>query len=372
MTGTSSTPVFIVGVPRSGTTVLASMIAGHTGFVVGPETHFFRTLSDRRLRRAISDDRWPREAVAALMRIEVNDTSVAEQVHVTEATLWKRLEDRPATAESMIRALTATPAPDRLLAEKTPGHLAHIERIWRYVPGARVVHMVRDPRDVARSLAKVPWTSFSSEIAGAFEWSKRLAESEAALRSRQDLVYNLRYEDLVRDPELELRGLCGFLRCDFEAQMLDVEDHASSVVADGEHWKSRNAGKLVSTRSGAWRDEGSESGAKAVELLCSEQMESFGYESDCVVDRRELLLPLSGPALDAIEAQVVALALRDVSIEFTTRFLDPRPLGVASREMRKLLPRRLALTHFVAAMVRSCLRLPIVRLVPSAPRPSMP
>ena len=99
-------------------------------------------------------------------------------------------------------------------AEKTPRHLLHLDAIAATVPGARIVMMVRDGRDVAASFQRRD----GKAITGARRW---LQENEVlrAAEARPDTL-RLRYEDLVTDPEGSLRAVCSFAGLPFDATML--------------------------------------------------------------------------------------------------------------------------------------------------------
>lgn len=103
-----------------------------------------------------------------------------------------------------------------VLVEKTPRHVRHLDKIRRLAPGARLILMVRDGRDVAASIGKRQGGSF--EI-GLRRWVRDCALVAAQL-SHPD-VYLLRYEDLVVDLEAHVAALCLHLGIEYEPAMLD-------------------------------------------------------------------------------------------------------------------------------------------------------
>jgi hypothetical protein len=103
----------------------------------------------------------------------------------------------------------------RILVEKTPDHLKHIDRIRQLVPGARFIITIRDDRDVAASIAhrkKKPASAI------------RRWQAAAALTAREvnaPDVLCLWYEDFVDEPTEYARRICTFMGIPYVPKMLD-------------------------------------------------------------------------------------------------------------------------------------------------------
>lgn len=167
------TPIVVVGAPRPDTTLLASMLARHSRIACGPETQVFNKLSPERLQAAFDDPAWPNRAVKLVLlltpwRVKPSP-GCSDTQDATCGTFWRRASPTRALLES----LTALPARKRgkaRWAEKTPNHLPHLPTLRRHYPDARVVRIVRDPRDSALSMRQPPWASRSA-LANAYTWS---------------------------------------------------------------------------------------------------------------------------------------------------------------------------------------------------------
>lgn len=86
----STEPIFLVGVPRSGTTMLAEMLSRHPSITCGPETHYFEYLA--KVPRDISADRhWPRQALALLDSIRLNGQGLLDLYGMTIGEVSERL-----------------------------------------------------------------------------------------------------------------------------------------------------------------------------------------------------------------------------------------------------------------------------------------
>jgi len=105
----------------------------------------------------------------------------------------------------------------RTWAEKTPKHVRRLRTIEKVLPSARIVCMVRDGRDVALSIR-----NRNGDFAGGCR--RWVEDNQSWLPSRElPNFFVLRYEELVRSPEIELRRLCDFLQLRFVPEMLHPE-----------------------------------------------------------------------------------------------------------------------------------------------------
>ena len=169
--------------------------------------------------------------------------------------------------------------------EKTPRHLLMTDTLWRLWPEARVVRIVRDPRDVALSLAGLPFAKES--VVGNLV---RADQDDRASRQRIEAdarAMTLRYEVIVTEPERELRRICAFVGEAWEPAMLDTRATAASVAADHEWWKGSVAGPLTTASVGRWRHEMSADVQRFAGLHLAPFLREHGYEG-AVEPRREV------------------------------------------------------------------------------------
>ncbi|GAB2845157.1 sulfotransferase [Actinocorallia aurea] len=221
-------PIFVVGCPRSGTTLLQLMLHAHPRIALPPETRFllpayygremFGDLSDRGNRRALGV--W----LTATKGHKFPDLGLDRQAVVDE------IETGPPTLGSALgtvfRAYARSHGKPRW-GDKRPGYVRYLPELFRLFPDAQVVHLIRDGRDCVGSLKGMKWWERDSTYAMT-TWAGAI---DAGVRARRTLPPNsyheLQYEELVTDPESELRRLCGFLREDFDPAML----HPAAVAA---------------------------------------------------------------------------------------------------------------------------------------------
>jgi hypothetical protein len=247
--------IFVVGVPRSGTTLLAAMLAAHSQLSCGPETHLFRYLHEDDYHRLCDPAAWPEPAIDFLFSMRHAGSSVPENYQVSRSELRQRLSaDLPsvrAVLSGLVEAHMERTGKMRWV-EKTPNHIAHVFEIRKHFPESLVIKIVRDPRDVALSLLKVPWGPKTFDE-GVEIW--HMLETAAQPFFREDLLScSVRYEDLVLNPRRELDLICRFIGEPFEARMLDTSRSALEVNMAGEPWKRNAASPPDSRRVFAWKD----------------------------------------------------------------------------------------------------------------------
>ncbi len=164
-------------------------------------------------------------------------------------------------------------------ADKTPRNVLHVGLIGRSIPESRFVHLVRDGRDVVPSLVGLQY--FPDRFAEAVVyWSERVRHGRAAGSALgPDRYQEVRYEELVADPEATLRRLCSFLDLAYDDAMLDYHERADEVVAAvselGHHqglWQPPTPGLR------SWRATMSSHDQELFELLAGSTLDEFGYE----------------------------------------------------------------------------------------------
>ncbi len=273
-----SPPIFVVGVPRSGTTMLSAMLAAHPRLACGPETHFFLHLDAPAARGIGRRAGWPRAAVDYLYSIDHGEEPIPGQFGLTRRDLAEALARRRPSIAAILSGMSELYMErlgKRRWVEKTPDHLPHVARIRRHYPDSPIIRIVRDPRAVACSLLGVPWGP-STLLGGVALW--RAYDTRAARFFEVDpRCHTLRYEDLVRAPEAELTRLCRAIGEDFDPAMLDTRESARLVKAANEPWKAKVAEHVDASRAEAWRTRLSADDLRLVEALVGDRLRAYGY-----------------------------------------------------------------------------------------------
>jgi hypothetical protein len=224
--GTLLPAPFIVGVPRSGTTLLRLQLDSHSDLAIPPETGLGDLLA------GVNG--------AAPTRAELLDAITAlgtwPDFGVTREELAEAFEraGRWSVADG-VRAYYALYASSRgksRYGDKTPGHARHMGAIAEALPEARFIHIIRDGRDVAASLRDLPFAPAGGDMAAiAALWRDTIWRARRIAETLPHYV-EVRYERLVTEPEAVLRELCDFLELTFDPAMLEAHLRADRRLAE--------------------------------------------------------------------------------------------------------------------------------------------
>jgi hypothetical protein len=232
--------IFLVGCPRSGTTLVQSLLAAGEGVTSFTESHFF----DRAL-PAPPLDRWfVRDARARLEAFRA-ENGLEDPL---PAGVLEGADEDPAAAAGAFAAVLDAAAVARgcdCWVEKTPDHLFRIGAIRRFLPDAEFVHVVRSPGPTVRSLVRASrdWGKPRSAAAFGLKWLI-CARLTARWRGRpgHHVVF---YDDLVAAPEAGARSLYDALGIAWSpAIMSRYREVAQGLVVSNETWKSNNFGAI--------------------------------------------------------------------------------------------------------------------------------
>ena len=248
----SDRPVFVVGCPRSGTTLLSLMIHAHPRLAMPPESRFLLTLWRRRAELA---DLSTRKKHRRLARNIARHRSRIVDLGLDQRATIKAIMAAPPTMGSAFGTVFAEFA--RLhgkarWGDKRPLYYQEVDVLLRLFPDAQIVHIVRDGRANVASLKAMPWWPYDS-IGAMAQWSHaEWCSRRNARRLPADTFHIVRYESLVAEPRRVLGRLCDFLEEDFHPAMLEPA-RVREIVPERKTWHA-NLDESVSTdRVDAWR-----------------------------------------------------------------------------------------------------------------------
>jgi amino acid adenylation domain-containing protein len=283
--------VFVLSPPRSGSTLLRVMLAGHPALFAPPELELlsFRTLAERREALSGRYGFWLEGTVRALMQLDGADAERA-------AAVMRECEARGMTTREFYRFLQERAA-GRRLVDKTPSYALEegvLRRAENYFDGALYVHLLRHPLGMIRSFedAKLEQVFFRYR----HDYARReLAEliwdvsQQNILKFLADVPparrYALKFEELVENPRAALEGLCAFLGVEFHAEMLQPYRDKGSRMTDGIHPLSKMLGdvkfhahdRIDAKVAERWKDAPGD--AAPLGDVTRDLAASFGYET---------------------------------------------------------------------------------------------
>ncbi len=266
-------PLFVVGMPRSGTKLLRDLLNRHPDIhILALETELLPFLIAHAQRFGDLSGRdgfhkFYRKMVGFPYFIYRRD----ENSLISEDA-WREAcpsFDVAGVFEGLVRAETrAAPGSSVIWGEKSPSYIHHLERIKGTYPAARFVHIVRDVRDQCLSAHKA-WGK--DMMRAAERWAAGVLAARAAGRTMGGDYLEVRYEDLLKQPEATVRRICGFIGVDFLDDMTRLVKPSENLgAAVGES-------RIVSTNTGKFLTSMDSRTRCRVEELAFEAMRAFGY-----------------------------------------------------------------------------------------------
>lgn len=293
---------FVVGCPRSGTTMLRGMLDSHPRLSIPLESHFIPGLRER-LEAPPGPGPLDVELLVQLLREDPRFRAWDLPEAVLDDSLLAAAPRSLAEALRHLYAAYAEAHGATRYGDKTPQYVSHMDDLAALVPEARFVHLVRDGRDVAASLRDAPFGP-DSLARCALRWRTLVARglrSAARLGGRRCLL--VRYERLVRDPEVVLRRICRFLELTYDERMLGYHRRADEIlgaVADRPCHQSVRRPPTPGLRD--WARDLREDEIAAVEHVAGDLLDRLDYPRHV----RDVPLPVR---LEA-DADVLGLRLR--------------------------------------------------------------
>lgn len=298
--------IFIVGVSRSGTTLMRRILDKHSRIGIATENHFlghllpwegtrhyFRRLGDLR-----DDDR-----IHALVEL-IYSGALQRRSRLRELSPYWRWLTRKVPPADIEAYLLASDRTDRglfeaflriyadrrgkaVMGEKTPAHLEYVDELLAWFPDARIVHCLRDPRAIFvselrrrtehavgvpyRQLAAMPALLSSFVLLQVvWAWARAVHQHRRLVRRYPDRYRLVRFEDVVAQPEATLDDLCAFLGLKAEPRMLEQKVTSKGALVGSAGFDAGAADR--------WRSHIDGSAEAAIDLLLGRRLVEMGYE----------------------------------------------------------------------------------------------
>ncbi|MEZ4330647.1 MAG: sulfotransferase [Myxococcota bacterium] len=206
--------VFLIGAPRSGSTLLARMLGAHSAVVAPEEPHLITPIAHLGYYASVQSAPYDPVITRQAARALVANLPGGERAYLAALRAY---------CDAIYRGLlSAGSGSPRLLLDKTPAYALSLDFLARLYPTARYVVLTRHPLAV--------WSSYVDSF---FDGDDRVAHAHNPLleryvpaiarflRAASVTIHHVEYEALVRDPERHARALAAFLGIDFEPAMVD-------------------------------------------------------------------------------------------------------------------------------------------------------
>jgi len=264
-------PFFIVGCGRSGTTLLRTLLNGHPQVGVPQESLFIVDYL-----KSVSG-----AGLSVLKALIVREPELGEWGIDPEVGDLKGCDTVADVIDRLHQIYLALHGKSRW-GQKTPRFVRSIDLLLEYFPGARFVHLVRDPRAVVSSLIASD-VHRSNAYFGARRWLRDVGLGMASERTHSGRVLRVRYEDLVADPELILRPISRYLGFDYDPSM--IRDAAGAAREYSRFYEAIHANLSQSPTDrfvNQWKERLTRTQIEVVEGICGSLMVELGYEPSLI------------------------------------------------------------------------------------------
>ncbi len=212
----SKWPVYIIGSPRSGTTLLAQMLDMHDALYSAGELHCLSAAYQQLLPKVPSQMRQYQTMLTALW-------------HEKNMELVKMGRNFYRNELNRVLPKCSDNASQPWMIDKMPANARHLGLIARLAPGAPIIHMIRDGREVAfsaftQNFQQDVWHSHDAMDA-IYEWCSTIELAQKAADVFQLNYIQVHYERLVADPKMELKRICKFLNIPWQDTCLRFYDN---------------------------------------------------------------------------------------------------------------------------------------------------
>ncbi|NET82464.1 MAG: sulfotransferase [Moorea sp. SIO1F2] len=294
----TETPFFIVGCPRSGTTLLQVLMDAHPDICIPPESHIFPRFSE-------SFDDYGDLSQNYNLKLFVKDILNDEPIKlwglkISVPAFCSKLQERSVKGViSRLFELYAEREGKSKWGDKTPQHAMYLKQIKALFPQSRIIHIIRDGRDVAESLSRV-LIGPKSIYGIAHRWKKYILsfqEFKKTINSHEFL--EVHYENLVKNPKKELSKIFKFLGEDYSEDDSEVVQDIPETVRKHHYLKAAtlhdSLNKSISSQKiGVFKSKFKTREIEIFESIAGEALTGYGYSLETSgkthIKRKEMIV----------------------------------------------------------------------------------
>jgi hypothetical protein len=267
-------PIFVVGSPRSGTTLLRFILSSHPRLHIPSETGFLPYLGEY-----AGTDLDASDVRAILERVGRLNREWASMVDDARAFYQSLPEPSLACVLDGLYRIKCAPFGAERWGDKTPAYVLHMFTLAEMFPSAQFVHLIRDGRDATLS-AQRKWGEQAWYMDNYYllrNWVRYVERGRVAGQKLGSSRYlEVRYEALVTQPKAVVERLCAFLGEELHPDMLDHTRLAQQQIGPRDHVEVREPVSQASV--GRWRLQMSAFDQKLADRVAGSTLASLGYE----------------------------------------------------------------------------------------------
>jgi hypothetical protein len=279
--------LFIVGCPRSGTTLLRRLVDTHPHIAIIHQSRFIPNFFERR--RGLT----PEGLVTTKLVDRLLEARGVKNLETSRELLESLVEaEEPVSYSTFVTGvfdLYGKGQGKRLVGDKTPGYVRSIPTLHALWPEARFVHLIRDGRDVCMSAISwsrayklahrySTWTEDPITTAALWwEWHVRLGREDGGSLAPK-LYHEVRYETLVSVPEETCAALCDFLGIPYDDAMLKFHEGRTKMKPGRD---AKRAWLPITSDLRDWRTQMTAEDLERFEAAAGDLLEELGYPRAC-------------------------------------------------------------------------------------------
>lgn len=269
---------FIVGVGRSGTTLLMGLLNAHNQVTMLPELQFVWRILIKNASRIGSAEKMVR-----ILHEDVMFPLLGKSVREVMAPFIESPHPQPYSALAVYQHILQTHKFEQqkpIIGDKSPKVIEHLPVIKSLFPNTRIIHIVRDPRDVFLSRTKADWSKDRLDILQvlACKTQYSLGRYYGEKLFKQQYI-EIRYEDLLSKPTDTLQKICKFLSIAYDDKMINFHSGMSQIIPENQmQWHKNVTKPLISNNSEKWRTQLGKSQLILIEDSCKALMNNHHYE----------------------------------------------------------------------------------------------
>jgi len=276
----NNSPIFIVGAARSGTTLLQYMLRSHPDISLPTaESHFFIPFYKKR--NSFGD--LEKEGNIQLLLEEIYQSKQSffdNDVHGIKfdaKVLAKTFhQQKISTLPEIISGIfleNAHAEDKKRWGDKTPYYILHLDTILEMFPDAQIIHLIRDGRDCAISMLERKWDlKIFNTYHAAYIWDRYVTKGKNFGSKHPESYFEIRYEDILNQPEASIKRLCDFLKIEFNDSVINFKK------SDGSGKTALLTKPLKKSNQAKWKSKMTKKQLAIFESLAGNTLKSSGYE----------------------------------------------------------------------------------------------
>lgn len=224
-------PLFIVGLPRSGTKLIRDILNRNPTIAIPiQESHFIPYFIDK---FGTNYDFKPDRNLYEFYKEFTKTTFYIEMKEKGYLLQWNNFSENAIRTnwatiiEFIFRTYVPKTCNENLIwGDKTPGYINHISLLIKIFPWAKFIHIIRDPRDYCLSIRKT-WDK--NVYRAADRWKQAIEKIQNNQLQLSINYYEIKYEDLLTDTDNQLKEICSFLSCDYSKDMKRLKSPSENL-----------------------------------------------------------------------------------------------------------------------------------------------